>query len=53
MQISYKTIATFCEHTAEMLEGVTDSAELIKRHRTSMERLRDALLDCLRANSRR
>jgi hypothetical protein len=31
MQISYKTIATFCEHTAEMLEGVPDSAELIKR----------------------
>ena len=31
--ISLHTIATFCEHTAEMLEGVSDSAELIKRHR--------------------
>ncbi|MFY9788712.1 MAG: hypothetical protein WBE94_15860 [Pseudolabrys sp.] len=45
--VSLHTIATFCEHTAEMLEGVTDSAELIKRHRTSMERLRDALLRLL------
>jgi hypothetical protein len=35
VQISYKTIATFCEHTAEMLEGVSDNAELIKRHRAS------------------
>ena len=43
MQISYKTIATFCEHTAEMLEGVSDNAELIKRHRDSLERLRDGL----------
>ena len=42
--VSLHTIATFCEHTAEMLE---DSAELIKRHRTSMERLRDALLRLL------
>ena len=31
MPPSYKTIATFCEHTARMLEGVSDSAELIKR----------------------
>ncbi|MGB8589089.1 MAG: hypothetical protein WCD87_26065 [Pseudolabrys sp.] len=43
MQINYKTIATFCEHTAEMLEGVSDNAELIKRHRDSLERLRDGL----------
>jgi hypothetical protein len=43
MQISYKTIATFCEHTGEMLEGVADNAELIKRHRDSLERLRDGL----------
>ena len=43
MQVSYKTIATFCEHTAEMLEGVSDNAELIKRHRASLERLRDGL----------
>ena len=42
MQVSYKTIATFCEHTAEMLEGVSDNAELIKRHRASLERLRVA-----------
>ena len=43
MQVSYKTIATFCEHTAEMLEGVSDNAELIKRHRASLERLHDRL----------
>ena len=43
MPPSYKTIATFCEHTAEMLEGVADNAELIKRHRASLERLRDGL----------
>ena len=48
MQISYKTIATFCEHTAEMLEGVSDNAELIKRHRASLERLRDGLVELLR-----
>jgi hypothetical protein len=42
-QISLHTVATFCEHTAEMLEGVSDSAELIKRHRASLERLRDDL----------
>ncbi|MGA9053949.1 MAG: hypothetical protein WB422_21515, partial [Pseudolabrys sp.] len=47
MQISYKTIATFCEHTAEMLEGVSDNAELIKRHRASLERLRDGLATVL------
>jgi hypothetical protein len=50
-QITLRTIATFCEHTAEMLEGVSDNAELIKRHRASLERLRDglatALDDCL------
>ena len=43
MPPSYKTIATFCEHPTEMLEGVSDSAELVKRHRDSMERLRDGL----------
>ena len=43
MQISYKTIASFCETAAEMLEGVSDNAELIKRHRASLERLRDGL----------
>ena len=43
MPPSYKTIATFCEHTAEMLEGVSDNAELVKRHRASLERLRDGL----------
>ena len=43
MPPSYKTIASFCEYTAEMLEGVSDSAELIKRHRDSLERLRDGL----------
>jgi hypothetical protein len=42
-QISLRTIAAFCEHTAEMLEGVADNAELIKRHRASLERLRDGL----------
>ena len=48
MQVSYKTIATFCEHTAEMLEGVSDNAELIKRHRASLERgCATALLDCV------
>jgi hypothetical protein len=36
-------LTAFCEHTAEMLEGVSDSAELIKRHRASLERLRDDL----------
>ena len=41
--ISLQTVATFCEHTAEMLVGVSDSAELIKRHRASLERLRDGL----------
>ena len=30
MPPSYKTIASFCEYTAEMLEGVSDGAELIK-----------------------
>ena len=39
MPPSYKTIASFCEYAAEMLEGVSDSAELIKRHRDSLERL--------------
>jgi hypothetical protein len=39
-QIPLHTVATFCEHTAEMLEGVSDNAELIKRHRASLERLR-------------
>jgi hypothetical protein len=43
MPPSYKTIATFYEHTAEMLEGVSDNAELVKRHRASLERLRDGL----------
>ena len=33
MPPSNKTIASFCEYTAEMLEGVSDGAELIKRHR--------------------
>ena len=42
-KISYKTIATFCEHTTEMLEGVSDNAELVRRHRASLERLRDGL----------
>jgi hypothetical protein len=42
-QIPLHTVATFCEHTAEMLEGVSDNAELIKRHRASLERLRDGL----------
>lgn len=37
--ISLHTVAVFCEHTAEMLEGVSDSAELIKRHRDSLEAL--------------
>ena len=44
MPPSYKTIASFCEYTAEMIEGVSDSAELIKRHRASLERLRDGML---------
>jgi hypothetical protein len=43
VQISYKTIASFCEYTAEMLEDVSNSAELIKRHRDSLERLRIGL----------
>ena len=41
--ISLHTVAVFCEHAAEMLEGVSDNAELIKRHRASLERLRDGL----------
>ena len=48
-QISLRTVATFCDHTAEMLEGVSDNAELINRHRASLERLRDGLarlLEC-------
>jgi hypothetical protein len=40
---SPNTIATFCEHTAEMLEGATDATELNKRHGKSLIRLRDAL----------
>ena len=32
-----------------MLEGVSDNAELVKRHRASLERLR--LLGCLKAKS--
>jgi hypothetical protein len=40
---SYKTIATFAEHTAEMIEGASDRAELLKRHRASLERLRASL----------
>ena len=47
MPPSYKTIATFCEHTAEMLEGVSDSAELVKRHRDSLVRLRESLVKVL------
>jgi hypothetical protein len=39
MPPSYKTIASFCEYAAEMLEGVSDGAELIKRHRDTLERL--------------
>ena len=31
MQISYKTIATFCEHTAEMLEGVSCKCKALAR----------------------
>ena len=45
--ISLHTVATFCEHTAEMLADVSDRAELIKRHRASLERLRDGLTKLL------
>ena len=43
MTISLHTIAVFCEHTAEMLEGVSDKTELIKRHRDSLVRLQAAV----------
>lgn len=43
MSNSLKTISTFAEHTAEMLESVADRAELLKRHRPSLERLRASL----------
>ena len=46
VQISYKTIATFCEHTAEMLEGVSDNAELIKRHPPAWSGCARASLSC-------
>jgi hypothetical protein len=49
MPPSYKTIATFYEHTAEMLEGVSDNAELVKRHRASWSGCATVLLDCLKA----
>jgi hypothetical protein len=42
-QVSLSTVATFCAHTTEMLEHVADRDELIKRHRDSLERLRDGL----------
>ena len=41
--ISLHIVAVFCEHTAEMLEDVSDNAELIKGHRDSLERLREGL----------
>jgi hypothetical protein len=41
--ISLHTVAVFCEHAAEMLEGVSDSAEIIRRHHDSLERVRDGL----------
>jgi hypothetical protein len=44
---SFQTIATFCEHTAEMIETTSDRAELLKRHRASLERLRNALQQLL------
>lgn len=40
---SPNTVAAFCDYTAEMLEGVSDRAELVKRHLDSLIRLRDAL----------
>jgi hypothetical protein len=40
-QNSFRTIATFAEHTSEMIETTSDRAELLKR--ASLERLRVAL----------
>jgi hypothetical protein len=45
--ISLHTVATFCETTAEMLEGASDKAELIKRHRESLVRCRQQLVKSL------
>jgi hypothetical protein len=45
--ISLHIVAVFCEHTAQMLEDVSDNAELIKRHRDSLERLRAGLVTVL------
>jgi hypothetical protein len=42
-KISLSTVASFCAHTTEMLEHVADRDELVKRHRASLERLRDGL----------
>ena len=46
-QNSFRTIATFAEHTSEMIETTSDRAELLKRHRASLERLRNALQQLL------
>jgi hypothetical protein len=47
ISISLHTVAVFCEHTAEMLEGASDDSELIKRHPDSLIRLRDGLAKLL------
>jgi hypothetical protein len=44
---SLKTIASFCEYTAEMLADVADRDELLKRHRDSLVRLRASLVTVL------
>lgn len=46
--ISLHTIAVFCAHTTEMLDGVADRAELLKRHGDALKQLSaslDKLLD--------
>jgi hypothetical protein len=43
MPPSYKTIASFCEYAAEMLEDVAERDELVKRHRDSLVRLRESV----------
>ena len=50
---SFRSIATFAEHTAEMLDSVADGAELVKRHRASLERQASTSCSLLWASSKR
>ena len=41
--ISLHTIAVFCAHTTEMLDGVTERDELLKRHGHALKQLSASL----------